>query len=218
MRLSARAHFEMTGLEAPRAITRRSLLLAGAGAAAAAAIPDVAAAAAKKKKKKPKPSHLDRSTWEPLVGTLLETRNPGLPKVPLVLAAISEMPISYGQSEAFRQRTFALVFRGPADQPLADATHRLFVPGVGKIDIWFASAREIDGGWEYLAIFANARIKQRLPRKPKGRLSAPQRSEVKRAESAAERKRRSEKKRRRREREERRAERRRVRELLEETS
>lgn len=196
----------MTGLEASGAITRRSLLLAGAGAAAAAAIPNIATAAAKKVAKR---SHLDRSTWEPLVGTLLETRNLGLPRVPIVLAAISDMPVSHGQTDRVRERTFALVFRGPAGQPLADATHRLFVPGLGKIDIWFSSAREIEGGWEYVAVFANARVKQRLPRKPKGRLSKRQRGEVKKGERAAEKARRAEKKRRRREREERREEERR---------
>jgi hypothetical protein len=200
----------MTGLEPRGAITRRTLLLAGAGTAAAAAIPSIATAAGKRLAQR---SHLVRSTWEPLVGTVLETRNRGLPRVPLLLLKISDFPTSYGQTDKFLERTFALVFRGPAGQPLAEATHVFFVPGVGKVDIWFSSSRLTDEGWEYVAIFSNSKIKQRPPRKPKGTLSKRQRGEVKRGERAADRARRAAKKRRKREREEQREERKRRREL-----
>jgi hypothetical protein len=191
----------MTGLEPHGAITRRALLLAGAGSAAIAAIPSFATAAGKRLAQR---SHLSRSTWEPLVGTVLETRNRGLPRVPLLLLKISDFPTSYGQTDKFLERTFALVFRGPAGQPLAEATHVFFVPGVGKVDIWFSSVRLTDEGWEYIAIFSNSKVRQRPPRKPRGRLSARQRGEVKKGERSAEKARRAEKKRRRREREERR--------------
>jgi hypothetical protein len=73
-----------------------------------------------------------------------------------------------------------LVFRGPEGQPLEDATHLLFVPGAGKVELWFSSVRPIDGGLEYVAVFANARVRQRAPKKPRLRLSGPQRAEVKR--------------------------------------
>lgn len=161
----AHAMTGLTGLGPSGAITRRTLLLAGAGAAASAAIPKVAVAAAKQVAG---PSHLDRSTWEPLVGTLLETRNPGAPRVPLLLVRISDPDTSFGQSDRFLERSFALVFRGPEGQPLADATHRLFVPGVGKVDVWFSSANLTGSGWEYVAVFSNSRVRQRPPKKPKG--------------------------------------------------
>jgi Domain of unknown function (DUF6916) len=192
----------LTGLEPSGAITRRSLLLAGAGVAATAAIPKVAIAAGKRVAR---PSHLDRSTREPLVGTVLETRNRGLDRVPLVLLKIGDPATSYGQNDKFLERSFSLVFRGPAGQPLADGTHILFVPGVGKIEIWFSSAHLTEEGWEYVAVFSNSRLRQRPPRKPRGRLSKRQRGEVKRGERAAEKARRAERKRRRREREEREA-------------
>jgi hypothetical protein len=190
----------LTGLEPPGAITRRSLLLAGAGVAATAAIPKVAIAAGKKVARR---THLDRSTWEPLVGTVVETRNRGLARVPLLLFKIGDPATSYGQTEKFRERTFTLAFRGPAGQPLADGTHTLFVPGVGKVEIWFSSAHLTGDGWEYVAVFSNSRVRQRPPRKPRGRLSKRQRAEVKRGERIAEKNRRAERKRRRREREER---------------
>ena len=162
----------LTGLAPREGITRRSLLLAGAGVAAAAAIPNVAVAGAKKLAR---PKAIDRSTWEPLVNTILETRNRGYARVPLVLAKIEDVAILSGQTERFRQRSFILFFRGPAGQPLAEGTHKLFVPRVGKIDIWLSGTNLTDDGWEYQAIFANARLRQRPPKKPKLRGSKPQR-------------------------------------------
>lgn len=183
-----------TGLRPAGAITRRSLLLAGAGAAATAAIPKVAVAAAKKVTGR---THLDRSTWEPLVGTVIETRNPGSPRVPLLLLKIGDPATSYGNNERFLERTFFLVFRGPAGQPLADATHRLFVPGVGKVDVWFSSASLTGDGWEYVAVFSNSRLRQRQPKKPrppKGQ-RAQARERSRKAEKAAKRQRRKNRKR-----------------------
>ena len=167
----------LTGLDPSRAISRRTLLLAGAGVAATAAIPKAAVAAGRKLAA---PSHLDRSTWEPLVGKLIETRNRGYAPVPLLLARVSDATPSYGQSDRFRERSFVLVFRGPEGQPLADATHALMVPGVGEVEVWFSSATPIGGGWEYIAVYANARVRQRPPKKPRTRGSAAQRAEVKR--------------------------------------
>lgn len=164
----------LTGLVPSGDITRRSLLLAGAGVAAAAAIPNAAVAAGKKVAK---PSHLDRSTWEPLVGTILETRNRGVPRVPLVLARIDDPTVTYGQTERFRQRSFTLIFRGPKGQPLLAGTHTLFVPRVGKIEIWLSSADLGDDGWTYTAVFANARVRQRPPKKPRLGGSKEQRRE-----------------------------------------
>ncbi len=161
-----------TGLAPAAAITRRSLLLAGAGVAATAAIPKAAVAAGKRVAR---PSHLDRSTWEPLVGTMLETRNRGLPRVPLVLVRVDDPAVSYGMTERFRRRTFTLVFRGPVGQPLLPGTHVLYVPRVGKIDIWLSSADLGDDGWTYTAVFSNSRVRQRPPKKPRLRGSNEQR-------------------------------------------
>lgn len=164
----------LTGLAPSGEITRRSLLLAGAGVAATAAIPKVAVAA---RKKAARPSHLDRSTWEPHVGRILETRNRGLPRVPLVLTRIDGSGVSYGQTARVRQRSFTLIFRGPAGQPLVPGTHILFLPRVGKIELWLSTADLERGGWTYVAVFANARVKQRPPKKPRPRGSKKQRRE-----------------------------------------
>jgi hypothetical protein len=173
----------LTGLDPSRAISRRTLLLAGAGVAASAAIPKAAVAAGKELAR---PSHLDRSTWEPLVGTIVETRNRGYARVPLLLARVGDASVSFGQTDSFREGTFILVFHGPEGQPLEDATHVLFVPGVGKVDIWFSSATSIEGGREYVAVFSTTRVKQRLPRKPRAKGSSAQRAEVKRRRRKAE--------------------------------
>jgi hypothetical protein len=111
-------------------------------------------------------SHLDRSTWEPLVGTVLETRNRGYPRIPLQLVSISDTDTSYGQTDKVQSRSFVLVFRGPVGQPLEDSTHTIFVPGVGKVDIWFSSAQLGDAGWEYVAVFSNSKVRQRPPTRP----------------------------------------------------
>lgn len=132
-----------------------------------------------------RPSHLDRSTWDALVGTLIETNSPGVPRVPLLLAHVGDATPTYGQSERFRERSFVLVFHGPEGQPLAAATHILAVPGVGDVGIWFSNARQIGGHWEYVAVFANARVKQR-PTKPNVKLSGSQRAEVKKRRRKAE--------------------------------
>jgi hypothetical protein len=172
----------MTAPSPQGTLTRRSLLLAGASAAATVAIPSVAIAAGRKVARR---SHLNRSTWAPLVGTIVETRNPGQPRVPLLLLRIDDLTSGYTQPEKFREKTFVLVFRGPAGQPLADGTHRIFVPGVGKVDIWFSGSSLTADGWQYVAVFSNARLRQRPLRKPRGHLSKEQRRAVKRGEHAA---------------------------------
>lgn len=202
----------MTGLGPPGAITRRTLLLAGAGAAASAAIPKVAIAAGKKLGGL---SEVDRSTWEPLVGTVLETRNRGFARVPLLLVKISDPTSSYRLPEGVTARNFVLVFRGPVGQPLMESTHTLFVPGVGKIDIWFSGSRLTDEGWEYVAVFANSRQRQRPATKPKAsrgqRAQARERS--RKSEKLARRRRREQREEEREQERERRLERKRAREL-----
>ena len=171
----------------PGQITRRSLLLAGAGVAATAAIPDIAFAARKKLRR----SHLDRSTWEPLVGTQVFVRNRGFTPVPLTLVKVGDLGMAKANKrEGFRERTFYLVLHGPADAPLAAETHTIKVPGVGKVGVWFSSVRQIDGAWEYIAIFANARTRGRPPKKPRtkgskeqGRRSGRKRSGANRTEA-----------------------------------
>src|SRR3712207_23212 len=113
----------MTGPAPAGHITRRTLLLAGAGAAATAASPDIALAAKKKALSK---SHLDRAAWEPLVGEVLFVRNRGFTPVPLTLVKVGDFEISR-QSKTFKERSFYLVFHGPADSPLADVTHLIKV-------------------------------------------------------------------------------------------
>jgi hypothetical protein len=160
----------MTGLAPSGQITRRSLLLAGAGAAAAVAIPDIALAA---KEKVLRRSHLDRSTWEPLAGTTMWVRNRGVAPVQVTLVKVADLDTSK-QTEAYRGKAFYLVFQAPADQPLAADTHLIELGGIGKVPVWFSSARQIPGGWEYVAVFANAKIKARPPKKPRTKGSKKQ--------------------------------------------
>jgi hypothetical protein len=162
----------MTGLLPSGHITRRSLLLAGAGAAAAAALPDIAMAA---KKKALRRSHLDRSTWEPLVGTTLWVRDRGMTPVPVTLIRVSDVGVQVKQSEKFRQRSFVLLFRSAADTPLAMDTHLIKLKGIGKVPVWFSHATLTPDGWEYVAVFANGRLRARPPKKPRASGSSKQR-------------------------------------------
>jgi hypothetical protein len=151
-------------------ITRRTLLLAGAGVAATAAIPDIALAAKEKVLGK---SHLDRSAWEPLVGTQLDVRNRGFTPVPVTLVKVGDLsPVK--QTDGYKERAFYLVFQGPADAPLAADTHTIKVPGIGKVNVWFSSARQVPEGWEYVAVFANAKVRARAPKKPRAKGSRKQ--------------------------------------------
>jgi hypothetical protein len=147
------------------------LLLAGAGAAATAAIPDIALAAKKKALSK---SHLDRAAWEPLVGEPLFVRNRGYAPIPVTLLRVGDFPSS-NKKKSYRERTFYLVFRGPADAPLALDTHLIKVPGIGKVKVWFSHAYQVEGAWEYVAVFANAKARQRPPKKPRTKGSKKQR-------------------------------------------
>ncbi|HEX8054276.1 MAG TPA: hypothetical protein VF517_14905 [Thermoleophilaceae bacterium] len=160
----------MTGPAPSGHITRRSLLLAGAGAAAAAAIPDIALAA---KEKVLRRSHLDRSTWEPLVGTTMWVRNRGVAPVQITLVKVADLNTPK-QTEAYKKKAFYLVFQGPADQPLAADTHLIKLDGIGKVPVWFSSARQIPEGWEYVAVFANSKIKARPRKKPRTKGSKEQ--------------------------------------------
>ena len=161
----------MTGFAPPRDISRRSFLIAGAGAAATAALPDVALAA---RKKAGKLDPMRRSTWEPLVGTIVEVRNDGRTPVPLEVLEVKDLIAPPKQSDAFKERSFAVVFRGSLGEPLAADTHRIRVPRSGKVRIWFSAARLQDDGWYYTAIFANAKMKGRPPKKPRVRGSEEQ--------------------------------------------
>jgi hypothetical protein len=161
----------MTGLASQRHITRRTLLAAGAGAAAAAAIPDVAMAA---KRKALRRSHLDRSTWEPFIGTTLWVRDRGVTPVPVTLISVSDVPVQAKQSERFREKSFVLVFRSAADTPLAIDTHLVKLKGVGKVPVWFSHATLTPYGWEYVAVFANGRLRARPLRKPRAKRSRRQ--------------------------------------------
>lgn len=160
----------MTGLAPSGQITRRTLLLAGTGAAAAAVIPDLALAAKDKVVAK---SHLDRSAWEPYVGTQVFVRNRGFAPVPLNLVKVGDLGPETAK-DGYKERSFYLVFTGPADAPLAADTHVIKLPGVGKVKVWFSNVRQIEGAWEYVAVFANARIRQRPPRKPRTKGSKKQ--------------------------------------------
>jgi hypothetical protein len=161
----------MTGLAPSGHITRRSLLLAGAGAAAAAAVPDIAMAA---KTKVLRRSHLDRSTWTPLVGTTLWVRDRGVAPVPVTLLRVSDITVQLKQSEKFRERSFVLVFRSAADTPLAMDTHLIKLKGIGKVPVWFSHATLTADGWEYVAVFANGRLRARPVKKPRGKDSRGQ--------------------------------------------
>jgi hypothetical protein len=162
----------MTGPAPSGHITRRSLLLAGAGAAAAAALPDIAMAA---KRKVLRRSHLDRSTWEPLVGTTLWVRDRGFLPVPVTLLRVSDIAVQLKQSDKFREKTFVLAFRSAADTPLALETHLIKLKGIGKVPVWFSHATLTADGWEYVAVFANGRLRARPLRKPRGGGSRRQR-------------------------------------------
>ena len=139
-------------------------------------------------KKKLRRTHLDRSTWEPLVGTQVFVRNRGFTPVPLNVVKVAELNLERGnKKESFRERSFYVVFQGPADAPLAADTHTIKVPGVGKVQVWFSGARQVPGAWEYVAVFANARSRGRVPKKPRakgskkqGRASGTKHSDAKR--------------------------------------
>ena len=162
----------MTGPARSGQLTRRTLLLAGAGAAATAAIPDIALAA---KKKALRRTHLDRSTWEPLVGTTLWVRDRGTAPVPVTLLRVADVGVQMKQTDSFRERTFVLHFRSAADTPLAVDTHLIKLKGIGKVEVWFSSANLAPDGWEYVAVFANGKLRQRPPKKPRVRGGRKQR-------------------------------------------
>ena len=161
----------MTGPAPSGQITRRTLLLAGAGAAATAAIPDIAMAA---KNKVLKRSHLDRSTWMEFVDTTLWVLDPGKEPVPVTLLRVADIPVQLKQTDEFRERTFVLHFRSAADTPLAEDTHLIKLKGIGKVEVWLSNATLTADGWEYAAVFANGKLKQRLPKIPNAKGSRKQ--------------------------------------------
>lgn len=162
----------MTGLAPPGHITRRSLLLAGAGAAASAAIPGIARASEKALRRR---SHLVRSTWEDLVGKTLQVQDRWVAPVPVTLVSVADIPNISRQDDRFRARSFVLVFHGPAEPALAEGIHLVKVKGAGVAEVYLSSAFQTADGWDYTAVFANGKRRQRLPRKPRTRGSKKQR-------------------------------------------
>jgi hypothetical protein len=162
----------MTGLAPSGQITRRTLLLAGAGAAASAAIPGIAKAGEKALRRR---SHLVRATWEELVGKTLQVQDRWVAPVQVTLVSVTDVPNISNQDETFRARSFILRFQGPAEPALGEGVHLIKVKGAGVAEVFFSSAVQVGDGWDYVAVFANGKRRQRPPRDPRGKGSRKQR-------------------------------------------
>lgn len=153
----------MTGNSETATITRRTLLLASAGAAATAAIPEVASAASKRFSERFRP-HLLRSTYEPLVGQDF-TVGGWAGSTTLRLVAVEDIPNLSGQTADFRERSFVLLFQGPADAPLEAGMYRFKHKRTGRCDLTISSSSLGWGVQDYAVVLANAK---RRAKKPKG--------------------------------------------------
>ena len=96
---------------------------------------------------------LDRvtaETFSPAVGEafILETGDAG--RVELSLVEVRRL----GHARPGAQREpFALLFRGPLDPVLSQATYRLARDGIGELDIFLVPVGRTGGGTDYEAIF-----------------------------------------------------------------
>jgi hypothetical protein len=162
----------MTGLAPSGQITRRTLLLAGAGAAASAAIPEIARASQKALRHR---SHLVRATWEQLVGKTLQVKDRWVAPVLVTLVSVNDVPNISKQDERFRSSSFVLLLHGPAEPALGVGVHLVKVKGAGVVEVYFSSAVQAGDGWDYVAVFANGKRRQRPPRKPRTKGSKKQR-------------------------------------------
>ncbi len=162
----------MTGLASPGHITRRTLLLAGAGAAASVAIPEIAKAGQKALQRR---SPYLRATWEDLVGKTLQVQDRWVAPVPVTLVSVSDIPNISKQDDSFRARSFVLLFHGAAEPALGEGVHRIKVKGAGVVEVYFSSVVQAGDGWDYVAVFANGKRRQRPPRQPRGKGSKKQR-------------------------------------------
>jgi hypothetical protein len=169
-------------------ITRRSLLLAGTGAAAAAAIPSVAEAAAKKLGERFRP-HLLRSSYERLAGTDFKVGAWGAAPIRLRLVEVRDIPNLSKQTADFKERSFVLVFQGPAGSPLAAETYRFSHKRLGKFELAISSVTAGSTVIDYAVVIANARRaakpKKRVRKHRKHASKYKDRKRVARAEADA---------------------------------
>ena len=96
---------------------------------------------------------LDRvtaDTFSPAVGEAftLEAGDAGR----LQLSLVEVRSLGHARPEAQRE-PFALLFRGPADPVLPQATYRLARDGIGELDIFLVPVARTAEGTDYEAIF-----------------------------------------------------------------
>jgi hypothetical protein len=86
--------------------------------------------------------------FRPRVGETFVVRVPDGAGIELQLVEARGLGESYKEREAF-----ALLFRGPAEPPLAQATYRLGHDGMGELEIFLVPVARTDAGTDYEAIF-----------------------------------------------------------------
>jgi hypothetical protein len=87
--------------------------------------------------------------FAPRVGERFALRIDGREDVALELLEARGLGPGYEQREAF-----ALLFRGPADPPLPQATYRLAHAGLGDLEIFIVPVAQGEAGRDYEAIFS----------------------------------------------------------------
>lgn len=95
-----------------------------------------------------------RSHFEGLDDPSFAAAHPGGP-TPLALVQVERLT-----DDADDEASFSLLFRGPADRMLAQATYRLVHPVLGDLDIFLVPIRQDAAGIYYQAIF------NRMPLRP----------------------------------------------------
>jgi hypothetical protein len=102
-----------------------------------------------------------RSTFQSVLSDYFQTTNGMGTQVSLLLLAINDLPEpsqrrASARTQEWRESSFALVFRGPLEIPLAQNTYHLKHPGLGHLEIFLVPVGKVEkdaAGRDYEAVF-----------------------------------------------------------------
>ncbi len=96
------------------------------------------------------PDRLDLATFQPLVGQTFDLRIKETSSIELTL---TEAKLGPWQPPEGPPWAFELMFQGPPDPILPQATYRLTHPEIGPLDIFIVPIAHSDQGTTYQAVF-----------------------------------------------------------------
>src|SRR5579864_2873007 len=94
---------------------------------------------------------LERGAFTPLLGEILEVRDPSTGQAVSSVKLIESSTLPHGRPD--RREPFSLILEGPASEGLQQGTYLFCNPRIGELPIFIVPVSERDGARRYQAVF-----------------------------------------------------------------